>query len=114
VCPIAAKLKYGGKPELSFIQTKTSSSTRRTAAQAKYKAKPILFHGSLHLTQFKTKPNFRHPAVIAPFAESRNGEMQTKAISNPLHSSNRPNSKPNPISAIHPGTEGSRQPHRQL
>ena len=72
---------------MSFIQTKTSSSARRTAAQVKYKAKPILFHGLLHLTQFKTKPNFWRPAVMEPPAESLKGEIQTKAISGPLRSS---------------------------
>jgi len=53
----------------------------------KYKAKPILFHGLLHLTQFKTKANFWRPAVMAPPAESLKGEIQTKAISGPLRSS---------------------------
>jgi len=94
---------------LSFIQTKTSSSARRTAAQVKYKAKPILFHGLLHLTQFKTKANFWRPAVMAPPAESLKGEIQTKAISGPLHSSSRPNSKPNPISGLQPLSPRSRK-----
>src|SRR6266481_3957108 len=77
-----ASSRYGaarGKPQ----QRNTNQSHFRSTSQFKQ-------------TKFKTKPNFRRPTVIAPLAESRNGEMQTKAISNPLHSSNRPNSKTKP------------------
>ena len=74
----------------------------------KYKAKPILFHGLLHLTQFKTKANFWRPALWRRSRKAANEKCKPKPFQ--IHFVfNRPNSKPNPISGVQPLSPRSRK-----